>query len=374
MWLNAVSWRLRHIQSAFRLSGSAVWLWPILRGDWQSSLNGQVAVSNCLWIALFDAAVADMPRQQTGLYLCENQAWEKALLRAWRRWGHGEIIGVQHATVPFWHLYYFNDSRCLTTKQDCALPSPDRLAVNGMAAWGAFTGAGYPVKGLVEVEALRYLNLSGVVAKRRANSMRGGAVKPSGSESPRIDILILGDMMPTSMHHLLSLLQETMGLFPSGYRFTFKPHPAYSVNLADYPGVTAEQTKDALGRILGDYDAVVVANSTSAAVDAYVAGLPVIIGLDGDDLNLSPLRDQPGVRFVSTREELAEALETAVLTRAMADSNRGEFFFLDPDLPRWKRLLARASPTCMELASRENSNPRSVPASVPLDSSVFSVR
>ncbi len=58
-------------------------------------------MSNCLNVTLFDGALAAMPRQRQGLYLFENQAWEKALLRAWRRHGHGEIIGVQHATVPY---------------------------------------------------------------------------------------------------------------------------------------------------------------------------------------------------------------------------------------------------------------------------------
>ena len=136
--LNRVSWRLRNIQSNFYPDGSLVWLWPILRDDWRSSLIGPVAISNCLSIELFDAALADMPRQRLGLYLWENQGWEKALLRAWRKNGHGEIIGIQHSTVPFWHLYSFDDPRSLTSRQPCALPLPDRLAVNGAAAWQSF--------------------------------------------------------------------------------------------------------------------------------------------------------------------------------------------------------------------------------------------
>jgi surface carbohydrate biosynthesis protein (TIGR04326 family) len=340
LWLNSVTWRLRSIRSVFYPDGSAVWLWPILRDDWYSSLNGPVAVSNCLWIALFDAALVDMPRQRTGLYLCENQGWEKALLRAWRKHGHGEIIGVQHATVPFWHLYYFDDPRSLTSKQVCALPLPDRLAVNGAAAWQAFAEGFFPAERLIEVEALRYLNLSEILARGGEPSARPQALNRPGPEAARVNVLVLGDMVPASMNHLLGLLEETCKCLPSGFRFTFKPHPGYSVSLSHYPGLEADETKQALAEILGAYDVAVAANSTSASVDAYLAGVPVIIGLSGDDLNLSPLRGRVGVRFVSSCNELVDALKTAGRGAEVAESDRKEFFCLDRDLPRWKRLLA----------------------------------
>jgi surface carbohydrate biosynthesis protein (TIGR04326 family) len=338
LWLNTVSWRLRDIQSAFNPKGSAVWLWPMLRSDWQSSLNGPVAISNCLWIALFDAVLADMPRQRTGIYLYENQAWEKALLRAWRKHGHGNIVGVQHATVPFWHLYYFDDPRSLTAKQNCAMPLPDRLAANGAKAWEAFSGTGYPIERLVEAEALRYQNVSEVNRTHEPNSAQCALVNPSES----IKVIILGDLLPRSMDHLLTLVEQTVLNYRlAGYKFTLKSHPGFSVNLADYPGLEADETNDDLGRILGKYDIAIAANSTSASVDAFLAGLPVIIGLNGDELNLSPLRGQTGALFVGSCEELAEALQTTYGGVATVNSERAEFFFLNPHLARWNRLLAQ---------------------------------
>jgi len=342
-WLTAVTWRLRHIQSAFYPEGSAAWLWPILRRDWLTSLNGPAAISNCLSVALFDAALKDIPFQKIGLYLCENQGWERAFLYAWRKHGHGEIIGVPHSTAPFWWLCYFDDPRSLNSEQNCPMPLPDRLAVNGTVAWRAFAGAGYSVEQLAKVEALRYLNLLGMAAKRDLDSAKSCIAKPPVSEPPGVNVLILGEMNPASMHHFLRLLEDAMKLLSSGYKFTFKPHPGYAVNLADYPGLQVGETTEALDRILGEYDIALAANSTSASVDAYVAGLPVIVGLDGADLNLSPLRGQPDARFVGTPEELAEALRAAGQDLA-TNPDRNEFFFLDPELPRWKRLLSSASP------------------------------
>ncbi len=338
LWLIAVSWRLRKFDSAFTLNESAVWLWPLLRSDWQSSLTGPVAVSNCLWIALFDAALSDMPRQGLGFYLCENQNWEKALLRAWRRHGHGRIVGVQHSTAPFWHLYYADDPRCFNSDEAFTPPQPDQLAVNGAAARKALANTGYPVEKLVEVEALRYLNLAGVVGRHTIASARRVSENSPGSRVPAIKVLILGDMIPASMRHLLLLMEAAMERLPTGFQLTLKPHPGYSVDLTQYPRLLADETRDALGEILDAYDVAVAANSTSASIDAYLAGLSVIIALDGDELNLSPLRGQSGIRFVSTGMELAEALQSAGSATVPNNLDR-DFFFLDSDLPRWKRLL-----------------------------------
>lgn len=336
--LNFVSWRLRKVESEFYPDNSSAWLWPLLRDDWHASLGGQLGMSNCLTVAQFDSALAKMPRQETGLYLCENQAWEKALLHAWRKYGHGRIFGVQHSTAPFWHLYYFDDPRCFTAKQTGDLPMPDYLAVNGAQALNSFAKAGYPLSKLVEVEALRYLGLSSLVAERNRRSLEQPKWQGLGGVASEIKVLVLGDMIPSSMHHLLSLLEGAMEFLPSEYKITLKPHPGYSVALNNYPKLAADEVKDALHLILNDYDVAIAANSTSAAVDAFVAGLPVIIGCSGDELNLSPLRGQPGARFFSTREELVEALQSAIRGESAA-VDKQDFFFLDSNMPRWRQLL-----------------------------------
>jgi surface carbohydrate biosynthesis protein (TIGR04326 family) len=338
IWLSIVGWRLRDIQSAFNVRGSHVWLWPILRVDWQLSLNGPVGLGNCLWIELFDAALSEMPHQKTGLYLCENQAWEKALLRAWRKHGHGQIIGVQHSTVPFWHLYCFDDKRSLARKHHCALPLPDQMAVNGAAAARAFAQVDYPMDRIVEVEALRYLNISPAGAKIDLHTRRQAAARPPGT----VKVIVLGDINAASMDHLMGVLNRAAMLLPAGFEFTVKPHPGYHVDLSVYPGLRAEETTEALSGILVNYEVAVAANGTSAAIDAYIAGLPVIVGLDGNSLNLSPLRGEVGAYFVSTPEELVEALMSAIGKNA-ASPNRENFFYLEKDLPRWKSLLQLSS-------------------------------
>lgn len=321
--LCAAERRLRGaVERAFVPEGSAANLWPLLRDDWRRSLSGPAGALNCLWARLFDAAFESMPRQELGLYLYEGQGWEAAFLRAWRRHGHGTAIAVAHSTVPFWHLYNFDDPRVFADPAPTR-PQPDRLAVNGPAATRVFAGVGHPAAALVEVEALRYLGLSTLAS-----------VRAPESSAPARNLLVVGDVIAESMSSLLANLEGALKSLPSGYRITLKPHPLFPVDAAAHPGLPIEKTTaEGLDRILGGFDAAIAANSTSACVDAHLAGLPVIVGLNGSDLNLSPLRGEAGVRFVGTAAEMADALANA--RRAPA----AEFFHLDANLPRWRRLL-----------------------------------
>ena len=52
--------------------------------------------------------MASLPRQRLGLYLCENQGWERIFIRAWRKHGHGKLIGVAHSTIGYWDMRYFD--------------------------------------------------------------------------------------------------------------------------------------------------------------------------------------------------------------------------------------------------------------------------
>lgn len=337
MWINFAAWKLRRISVNFYSLQSGAWLWPLLRTDWLSSMKGVTASINCLWIELFDVAMRDMPHQMNGLYLCENQGWERAFLHSWRKHGHGKIIGIQHATVPFWHLYYFDDQRTINSKEKCNMPLPDKIAVNGRVAYDAFLDSGYECEQLVEVEALRYLSLMETYVDSQSdheNFSKSSSTQPNKDE---VNILIVGDMIPESNFSLLELLSNIITLLPKYYKFTFKPHPALDVDLTLFPEIYCEKTSDKLDGVLKNFDMVLSANSTSAAVDAYLSGLPVVIGLNSSSLNLSPLRGQEGVYFISTSKELLSILIGKVTLNST--SNTQELFWLDKNLPKWKFLL-----------------------------------
>lgn len=332
-WLRLmrISWDLGKIKKAFRPQGSQLSLWPLMRGNWYASIRGAVSISNLLWVELFSEALGDLPHQKMGLYLCENQAWERGLIHAWHKHGHGRLIAVPHSTVRFWDVRYFNDPRTVQSSNLYSMPQADLTALNGRAAVDAYLSAGYPENAIVECEALRYGYL---------NKIRTGFRKNKRGESIRI--LILGDYMSSCTIKMLQLLEATLPGMTVSVTYTIKPHPNYRVNPEDYPALNLKVVMDQLEEILYDFDVAYSANKTSAAVDAYLTGLPVVVMLDETELNYSPLRGQPDVRFVSTPEELAEALQKGGQDMVMG-SECNEFFFLDSELPRWKKLLLSSS-------------------------------
>jgi surface carbohydrate biosynthesis protein (TIGR04326 family) len=331
--LTRISLGLGKIKLAFRPHGSQLSLWPLMREDWHTSLCGRVAIDNLLWLELFSRALNDLPHQKMGLYLCENQSWERALIHAWRKHGHGQLIAVPHSTMRFWDVRYFNDLRTAQSPGLSPMPQADLTALNGKAAVNACLSVGFPKKDIVECEALRYGYL---------NKVKAGSRKDKGKES--IKVLILGDYMPSCTIKMLQLLEAALPHMTVSAMYTMKPHPNYRVNPEAYPSLNLEVVMDHLGKTLYDFDVVYSANRTSAAVDAYIAGIPVVVMLDDAELNFSPLRGQSDVRFVCAPEELAAVMQTASQNRARKPEG-GDFFFLDPELPRWKKMLSSANAT-----------------------------
>ena len=59
-----------------------------------------------------------------------------------------------------------------------------------------------------------------------------------------------------------------------------------------------------LKQVIEEYQVVYASSTTSAAIDAYCSGIPVVALIDGTQLNLSPLRGLKGVKFVINGKQL----------------------------------------------------------------------
>ncbi len=144
---------LRKRKAFFLVSDSNINLWPILKRDYKCSLFGKTAMFNIIMLNLFESYAKRLPQQQLGFYLQENQGWERSLIYAWRKMGHGEIIGVPHTVVSEWDLRHFYDPLEYVSKDVLQLPLPDRVALNGMAAFDLYRKSRYPSEKLLKVEA-----------------------------------------------------------------------------------------------------------------------------------------------------------------------------------------------------------------------------
>ena len=326
--LNLTLWRLRAIENNQGSGKPMGYLWQLMRNDWQNSMVGTYAFNNLVSIELFDAAMRDAPHQNKGFYLCENQSWERAFNHAWKKYGHGKLIAVPHSTVRFWDLRYYSDARTLKSILLHVIPSPDATALNGNSAIDAYKGANYPAVNMVPCEALRFSYMNKRIA--------GGRTKRE--ENEQVKVLVLGDYSPESTNKMVRLLEMSLPYLSFLVSFTIKSHPSYIIDTSAHPALKFSVNQAPLEDIMSNFDVAYSCNMTSAAVDAYLGGLPTVVMLDEKELNFSPLRGQTDVHFVSSAEELAKELASAS-SRAPTHVLKNDFFFLDPDMPRWKKLL-----------------------------------
>ena len=321
--LVTLSCRLSKVRRSFMFE-SQLDLWHIFRRSWLRSLRGAVAMENCLSLNLFESVISKLPKQKLGFYLQENQPWEKALLHAWRSAGHGKIIGVAHSTVRYWDLRYFEDENCYLQKE---FVRPDQIAVNGPVSKSSFIDAGYRESELIELEALRYLCL-----------LKDTPIARQYIAGAKIRLLVCTDYIPSINDNMLSMLSAAMQDKQMKISLVIKPHPHCMINTNNYPLLPMTIESRPLGKILGEYDLVFASNITSAAVDAYCYGIPVIQILEGNLFNLSPLRGLNNVQYVRTPLELREALCNA--QSLVMNRNKGvPYFYLDTDLHRWMSLI-----------------------------------
>lgn len=308
-------------------------LWPLFKDDWYNSIGGVAAISNVLYLNLFEAALSEIPKQRIGVHLLENQGWEFGMRQAWKSNHHGQIVGCAHSTVRYWDLRYFFDPRSYCSKKPNPIPMPDRVAVNGQVARHAYLTGGYPAEELVDVEALRFLHLT----QLDCVFSEGDTIFAS-EKVPARRLLVLGDYTEYHSRVQMQLLNDIADDLPHGISVIVKPHPAMPVHPRSYPRLSLSVRSSPIGELLAQTDVVYTSAVTSAAVDAYCAGLPVITVLDPVTLNMSPLRGCTGVTFIGSPAELASALsEAAISPRSETLATR--FFNLDRQLPGWKRLL-----------------------------------
>ena len=310
------------------LQSKSDYLWPLFKKDCQESMGGITAISTLLNFNLFERAMNELPIQKRGSYLQENMGWEFGFISAWKSAGHERnLLGFPHAAVIYWDLRSFFDPRSYRRKEQGGLPLPDYVGVNGERAKQMYIDGGYPENELIEVESLRFLYLSYFSAHNNAIDAK---------ELKNKVVLVVGDYLPKNTAKQLKLLSLAADNFESSVHFIIKPHPACPINMRDVPSLNCEISMQPIDELLLISDIVYSSPVTSAAVDAYCAGKPVITILDGKSLNLSPLRGVSGVHFVSTAKELAIAINEAEVN----ELEQGEdYFYLDVELPRWKEWL-----------------------------------
>jgi len=326
VWKSLKSWwQLVVLEKRLRsgVMGKCDYLWPLFKYDFQTSLKGVNGMTNLVYFYLFEKAMRLLPTQDKGFYLQENQGWEFGFIAGWRAAKHkNKLFGIPHSTVRYWDLRYYFDPRSYHSSERCKIPLPDYVGANGLAVKKVYFEGGYPENDLVDVEALRYLHL----LQSKENSVS------------KKTLLILGDYLKKNTIAQMELLQQSIKLIHDDVQYIVKPHPACPIKSEDYPELNMIVLNDPIPSLIGSCTLVYTSSTTSAAVDAYCAGRMVVTVLDPSGFNLSPLRGNEGVIFVSSPEELAMVINK--MDEMIVAKGKGkDYFYLDTELPRWKKLL-----------------------------------
>ena len=312
-----------------QVSSKGLVLWPLFSKDWSKTFSGANAMENCLYINLFESAMKFLPNQQVGVYLYEQQPWELALINAWNNHGHGRLIAAQHSTMLYWDLRYFHDPRSYKKGGHNELPMPNQVAVNAHAVKTLMIDSGYPENNLIEVEALRYAYLNQFKNKVNIKNLDRKKTKR---------LLVLCDYMQLNTSRQLGFLAKALPLINEKLTITVKSHPACPVKKTDYPDIIMTVTDEPISYLLSKCDIAYTSASTSAAIDAYCFGVPVVSLSDPNTLNLSPLRGFSGVVFARSPLELATAL-ISYSSQTGTEINEKNYFFDGLQLPRWRKLF-----------------------------------
>ncbi|MFG1691083.1 TIGR04326 family surface carbohydrate biosynthesis protein [Gemmatimonadota bacterium] len=329
VFLWCIGIKLRGIKRAFVVPDSVVPLWHLMSHDWVRSIYGTDAVVNCLFLALFESFCEELPYQRVGLYLMENQAWERALAYSWSKCGHGALIGVQHSTVRYWDLRHHNHPSVYSSSEAWSIPLPSFVGLNGPPAYRSYLDSGFPEPRVIKLDALRFLYLSEIQSP--TNPLQSRSINATNR------VLVFCDYSRSTTDRLLDLIQRAVDLVEVDVRFYIKAHPDTPVNVHSYPELKMVVIDAIEAESLASYDLAVCSNMTSANLDAHFSGLPVVSMLDGDRFNLNPQRGLGTVSFVSTPRQLAEIIRGD--PPAKNDLRLEDYFYSDSNLETWERLL-----------------------------------
>lgn len=295
--------------------------------EWIDSLRGKSAIHHALLICTIEEIVRPLPKQRAAFFVMENQPWEIALQHVWRNCQTGPMIGVPHAAAKFWELRHFIDPRSRTASGIHKFPGPDRIAINSYKMRQLLESNGVIADQLVDVEAASYTHLTNLETsdKTSANTNEGS-----------IRVLVFGDYNFDLTMSLLSALDEASKISELKFDKLFRPHPMCEISkeLLDRSNLNTNHSQ--IAEQLANSDVVVATSTTSAAVEAFCLGIPVIIYLSADSFNFSPLRQEPGVFFARNAEDLADLLVEAVKVGRQIPKT---YFNMEPSFRQWRQLL-----------------------------------
>ena len=306
--------------------GSNTNYWPLFRSDFEKTFKYNYLIINMIYFNFFEFLSLELNQQEKIIFLQENQSWEMPFIHLFDINSKSKKIGFPHSGVRYWDLRYF-DGKLSYEQSKNAKPKANFIGVNGPISKKLLINDNYPDKNIINVESLRHMHL-----------LNNPILKINYNNKQKLNILILGDYSNKINFKMLNLLDETSTFLPKYTNYYFKPHPSNLDFHFKLKNIYLNITKEQISTLINDINVVYASDQTSSSSDAYFNGLPVIIFLNQQILNLSPLVNMPNVDFIDNNPEFL-AKKIILNSNIINNVNYSDYFYLNKDMKYWNNLL-----------------------------------
>ncbi len=242
----------------------------ILKDDIQHSLRGFLLLQNLTWIVLFDRMLKEIPFQKKGIYIYENQPWERAFISAWKKFNHGKLYGFVTATIHFWLLNYTDTNHELASR-------PNYVICSSNFTKQFLKENFYHEKYIFVTETLRYNNL---YTKQIIKS-----------KDEKKNLVFFGDYFRPINNNLINIMNyiSTCEEIKKKYKIYFKPHPENNLWKIE-KNIEILKDKKKL-----EYSIVISPNTSIIGVEFIDSKIKTFIYKDENFIDLSPLKNLPSI-------------------------------------------------------------------------------
>ena len=243
-------------------------IYNIFKPDYLNFMIGLRSIKNILYFRCLDNTLNKKKKYKLGVYIYENQNWEKMLNYFWNKYNHKNLFAFPHNEIRYWDLRYFDLYPTSFYKKKL---KPKNFLINSYASENIAKLHNFKKK--IKAESLRMINFKHKFTKIR---------------NKRMNIFVALDLFENSSRKLVSILDKNIDKFNHIGKIYIKKHPA-SRDKYNFNSKKIYLYEGSIKSILPKIDLFIASNSTTAIYYATFNRIPYITYVDNSSINLSPL-------------------------------------------------------------------------------------
>jgi surface carbohydrate biosynthesis protein (TIGR04326 family) len=289
-------------------------IYNIFKSDYFNFMIGLRSIKNILYFKCLDNVLNKKKKYKLGIYIYENQNWEKMLNYFWNKYNHKNLFAVPHNEIRYWDLRYYDFYPTSFYKKKL---KPRNFLINSFAS--ANIAKLHNFKNQMQAESLRMINFKHKFTKIRNNKM---------------NIFVALDLFDNSSRRLVSILNKNVDKFNNIGKIYIKKHPASRDNY-HFTSKKLYLYDNSIKSMLPKIDLFIASNSTTAVYYATFNRIPFMTYLDNSSINLSPLYPKK-ISFFYDDHSFSESIKNFNF-----DKNFQNNYYLHSDnkLNNWKIFL-----------------------------------